>query len=206
MLPIACWQGVPLWETKLEAGDLLLIPSGWWHQDADDCFCLRVGLCLLAFEHGCTCLAGREPGECVSVRTLFFEGASGSLAWPWKLAETLAIASGLITPRSGSWSAVAEVVRFHSKADEGPIPMCHMLPIMRNQVHPNWTWGRLPSPPTPNAKLTKEEATRIFRRWPAGLHPAHPDTRHYLHGGLSIPCQKVCSRQVAMAVSASCMC
>ncbi|CAE7252379.1 unnamed protein product [Symbiodinium microadriaticum] len=91
-------QGVPLWETKLEAGDLLLIPSGWWHQAVN-------------------------------------------------LGNTLAIASGLITPRSGSWSAVAEVVRFHSK------------------VHPNWTWGRLPSPPTPNAKLTKEEATRIFRRF-----------------------------------------
>jgi len=91
-------QGVPLWETKLEAGDLLLIPSGWWHQAVN-------------------------------------------------LGNTLAFASGLITPRSGSWSAVAEVVRFHSK------------------VHPNWTWGRLPSPPTPNAKLTKEEATRTFRRF-----------------------------------------
>eukprot|EP00438_Fugacium_kawagutii_P017800 Skav205883 [mRNA] locus=scaffold766:343127:358207:+ [translate_table: standard] len=25
-------QGVPLWETKLQQGDLLIIPSGWWHQ------------------------------------------------------------------------------------------------------------------------------------------------------------------------------
>ena len=25
-------QGVPLWETKLQKGDALIIPSGWWHQ------------------------------------------------------------------------------------------------------------------------------------------------------------------------------
>lgn len=25
-------RGVPLWETKLQQGDLLIIPSGWWHQ------------------------------------------------------------------------------------------------------------------------------------------------------------------------------
>ena len=103
----------------------------------------------------------------------------GSLASPHALeAETLAFASGLITPRSGSWSAVAEVVRFHSKANAGPLfphAMRHLLPFLR-KVHPNWTWGRLPSPPTPNAKLTKEEATRTFRRWLAGLLSAHPDT------------------------------
>jgi hypothetical protein len=58
-------------------------------------------------------------------------------------------ASGLITPRSGSWSAVAEVVRFHSK------------------VHPSWRWGKLPRPPDPpdatNADAT--DATRRFRRF-----------------------------------------
>ena len=25
-------QGIPLWETKLQNGELLIIPSGWWHQ------------------------------------------------------------------------------------------------------------------------------------------------------------------------------
>ena len=68
-------------------------------------------------------------------------------------------ASGLITPRSGSWSAVAEVVRFHSK------------------VHPSWRWGKLPRPPDPpgpagpaNSKATNAadadaDATRRFRRF-----------------------------------------
>ncbi|CAE7372815.1 unnamed protein product [Symbiodinium pilosum] len=91
-------QGVPIWEAKLTSGDLLLIPSGWWHQAVN-------------------------------------------------LGNTLALASGLITPQSGSWSAVAEVVKYHHK------------------VHPNWTWGRLPSPPAPKTKLPKDEATRIFRRF-----------------------------------------
>lgn len=89
-----------LWETKLQKGDALIIPSGWWHQAVN-------------------------------------------------LGTTLAMASGLITPRSGSWSAVAEVVRFHSK------------------VHPSWRWGKLPRPPDPpdatNADAT--DATRRVRRF-----------------------------------------
>ena len=107
-------QGVPLWEAKLTSGDLLLIPSGWWHQAVN-------------------------------------------------LGNTLALASGLITPESGSWSAVAEVVRFHHK------------------VHPDWAWGKLPSPPVPGVKLTKDEARRLFRRFinslPQGVFKA-ADTWH----------------------------
>lgn len=56
-------------------------------------------------------------------------------------------ASGLITPRSGTWSAVAEVVRFYSK------------------VHPSWRWGKLPTPPKPKEEIEEAEATRRFRRF-----------------------------------------
>ena len=69
-----------------------------------------------------------------------------------KTTDVCTEASGLITPRSGSWSAVAEVVRFHSK------------------VHPSWRWGKLPRPPDPDppdgaTHTDAADATRRFRRF-----------------------------------------
>eukprot|EP00434_Breviolum_minutum_P001797 symbB.v1.2.001591.t2/scaffold88.1/size340390/26 len=92
-------QGIPLWETKLQNGELLIIPSGWWHQAVN-------------------------------------------------LGNTLAMASGLITPRSGSWSTIAEVVRFHFTK------------------HPSWKWGKLPELPDEiEAEASETKAIRRFRRF-----------------------------------------
>lgn len=57
-------------------------------------------------------------------------------------------ASGVITPRSGSWSTIAEVVRFHFTK------------------HPSWKWGKLPELPDEiEAEPSETKAIRRFRRF-----------------------------------------
>lgn len=57
-------------------------------------------------------------------------------------------ASGLVTPRSGSWSTIAEVVRFHFTK------------------HPSWKWGKLPELPDEiEAEASETKAIRRFRRF-----------------------------------------
>ena len=57
-------------------------------------------------------------------------------------------AGGLVTPRSGSWSTIAEVVRFHFAK------------------HPSWKWGKLPELPDEiEAEALETKAIRRFRRF-----------------------------------------
>ncbi|CAE8737081.1 unnamed protein product [Polarella glacialis] len=90
-------KGLPVWEATLMPGEMLIIPSGWWHQAAN--------------------VAN----------------------------ETVALASQLLASRSGSWSAVAEILRWNTKA------------------HPTWKWTGLPAPPANGGHdLDDEDAERLF--------------------------------------------
>lgn len=95
-------KGLPLWEGTLYPGDVLVIPSGWWHQAMN-------------------------------------------------MEETVAIASQSISPRGGSWSAIAQILRFHAKENL------------------TWSWKDLPPFPRNISGVSEAEAAAIFSSFASSI-------------------------------------